>query len=104
MASISQYFDKMRLVALGIVYCGSGVGYSLFSALTSVMLKHMCWQYCVRISAGFLLLGILGGSTFRPLWYRALLDHVTIMESLKNTFDFGNLKQKIFWILASEAF
>ena len=63
---ISQYFEKKRSIATGIIASGSGLGVIAVAPILQALLNIFGWKKTYRIVAGIFSVVIMLGVTFDP--------------------------------------
>lgn len=63
----SQYFEKKRSIATGIIASGSGIGVIAVAPILQKLLNSFGWQKTYLITAGIFALPCVLGITFKPL-------------------------------------
>jgi MFS family permease len=64
---IGRYFSKKRGLALGLAYCGSGVGGFLFAPLMEFLIAEYSWQGAVWVVSAIVLNCVPLGALLKPL-------------------------------------
>lgn len=65
--AVGRYFYKKRALAIGISFCGSGVGTFIISPLSRQILEWYRWRGCMFIMAGLALNCCVFSALYRPI-------------------------------------
>lgn len=87
--AIGCYFYKRRALAIGISFCGSGVGTFVIPPLLRLLLEIYTWRGTMFILAGIALNGCVLSAFYRPLEEEDEIEIVSIDENhtVPNTVD-----------------
>ena len=93
--AVQVYFEKWRLLAMGVSSCGFGLGYFGFPRLVSLLVDRYGWKVALLIQAGIVLhLAVLGG-LLRPLQKRNQPFQITcnsMKTQIKKALDYRILR------------
>ena len=84
---LSQYFDVKRGKAMGVAFCGAGLGTIIFSPLIAIMYDQLGFTPTVMIEAGLVLQMCISAALFRPVPNTADKQSTTSISSSADSED-----------------